>query len=87
MLRTITLQIPEATFTAIEKQAETKGKQPAELAGELLSQAVSRSQVEPDPLDALIGSIDSPVTDVAERHDFYIGQAVWEKMHRDPNIR
>ncbi|MBI3914910.1 MAG: hypothetical protein HY327_12085 [Chloroflexi bacterium] len=80
MLRTITLQIPEATFTAIEKQAETAGKQPTELAGELLAQAVNHSKVEPDPLDALIGSIDSPVTDVAERHDYYIGQAVLKEL-------
>jgi hypothetical protein len=87
MLRTITLQIPEATFAAIEKQAQTRGKQPAELAEELLAQALNHSQVEHDPLDNFVGSIDSPVTDVAERHDYYVGQAVWKEMRRDPNIR
>ncbi len=81
MLRTITLQIPEAAFAAIEKQAEDKGKQPAELAGELLTQAIRRvGEPSSDPLIALFGTIESPVTDVAERHDYYIGQAVLKEL-------
>ncbi|HEY9647374.1 MAG TPA: hypothetical protein V6C88_13435, partial [Chroococcidiopsis sp.] len=36
-----------------------------------------------DPLFQLIGCIDSDIPDIAENHDYYIGQALYEEMHRD----
>jgi hypothetical protein len=36
-----------------------------------------------DPLFQLAGSISSELTDVAENHDDYIGQALYDEMHCD----
>ena len=33
-----------------------------------------------DPLEKWIGAIRTGVTDWADRHDYYIGQALWEEM-------
>jgi len=36
---------------------------------------------ESDPLRALFGSIHSNVPDLADRHDYHIGQSLYEEMH------
>ncbi len=36
-----------------------------------------------DPLFKLIGCIHSDIPDLAENHDYYIGQALYEEMHRN----
>ena len=85
MSRTLTLEIPETTFVVIEEQAQHKGIDPSELAVEWLSDAVQRIQsYEPDPLDALVGTLDVSITDVAERHDEYLGKAILEEIRRRP---
>jgi hypothetical protein len=79
MSRTITLEIPEETYEAIEMQAESRGSEPAQMVVEWLSEAVRRAQMAvEDPLEALIGTLECEVTDVAEHHDDYIGQALAE---------
>jgi len=37
-------------------------------------------QVETDPLLWLIGSLDIAVPDLAENHDYYIGQALYQEL-------
>jgi len=67
MSRTITLEIPEETYEAIEMQAETKGVKPAQMIVEWLSEAIRQAQTaDEDPLEALIGTLECQVTDVAE---------------------
>jgi len=86
MERTITLEIPEETYEAIEMQAESKGVKPAQIVMEWLSEALKRVQAaEKDPLEALVGSLECKVTDVAEHHDDYIGQAL-AKEHSSPSL-
>ncbi len=81
MERTITLEIPEETYKAIEMQAKTQGLRPAQLVMEWLSEAVKRAQTaEEDPLEALVGTLECEVTDVAEHHDEYIGQALAKEL-------
>ncbi len=83
MNRTLTLEIPETTFVVIEEQAQTKGIEPSELVMEWLADAMARIQnIEPDPLDELIGGLDVPVHDLAERHDEYLGQALLEEIQK-----
>jgi hypothetical protein len=81
MSRTITLEIPEETYEAIEMQAETKGVEPAQVVVEWLSEAIKRAQtITEDPLEALIGTLECEVTDVAEHHDYYVGQALAKEL-------
>ncbi|MFB0534322.1 MAG: hypothetical protein ACETWR_05000 [Anaerolineae bacterium] len=81
MSRTITLEISEETYEAIEMQAETKGLEPAQMVVEWLSEAIRQAQTAAeDPLEALIGSLECEVTDVAEHHDYYIGQALAKEL-------
>jgi len=73
MSRIITLEIPEETYEAIEMQAETKGLEPAQMVMEWLSEAIRQAQMAAeDPLEALIGTLECEVTDVAEHHNDYI---------------
>jgi len=73
MSRTITLEIPEETYEAIEMQAETKGLEPAQMIVEWLSEAIGQTQITAeDPLEALIGTLECEATDVAEHHDYII---------------
>ena len=81
MSRTITLEIPEETYEAIEIQAETKGVEPAQMVVEWLSEAIRQARIAAeDPLDALIGTLECKVIDVAERHNDYIGQALAKEL-------
>jgi len=81
MSRTITLEIPEETYEAIEMQAETKGLEPAQMVVEWLSEAIRQAQMAAeDPLEALIGTLECEVTDVAEHHNDYIGQALAKEL-------
>jgi len=81
MSRTIMLEIPEETYEAIEMQAETKGLEPAQMVVEWLSEAIRRAQIAAeDPLEALIGTLECEVTDVAEHHDYYIGQVLAKEL-------
>ncbi len=75
MMRTITLEIPEETFAVIEEQAQSKGIEPVQLVAGWVSEVAQRAgQAKGDPLMTLFGTIESPVTDIAEKHEDYIGQ-------------
>jgi len=80
MSHTITLEIPEETYEAIEIQAETKGVEPAQMIVEWLSEAIRQAQIAEDPLEALIGTLECEVVDVAEHHDYYVGQALAKEL-------
>ena len=81
MSRIITLEIPEETYEAIEMQAESKGLEPVQIVMEWLSEAIRQAQIAAeDPLEALIGTLECKVTDVAEHHDYYVGQALAKEL-------
>lgn len=81
MNRTITLEIPEETYEAIEMQAETKKLGPAQIVVEWLSEAFKQAQTATeDPLEALIGTLECDVAEVAEHHDYYVGQALAKEL-------
>jgi len=91
MSQTVVLELPEATYEAVRSQAAARGMKPEEVIVEWLSEAFppraarggparpEPAQVTEDPLEALIGSLESETTDIAERHDHYIGQALVDR--------
>jgi len=81
MNRTITLEIPEETYEAIEMQAETEKLEAAQIVVEWLSETFKQAQpAAKDPLEALIGTLKCDVTEVAEHHDYYVGQALAKEL-------
>ena len=44
---------------------------------------ISASDLANDPLFQLAGSITSNIPDLAENHNYYIAQALYEEMNRD----
>ncbi len=74
----ITIEIPEAVYRSLEKRAAEQGKTPAALAAEWVVASVGGDSE--DPLLKWAGFIDSEISDVAERHDFYLGQALADEL-------
>ena len=78
MAQLITIQIPEPVFECLVHRAKQLGKTPEAVAADCVVQSVGPP--EDDPLLKLMGSIDSGPGDAAERHDYYIGQALAKEM-------
>jgi hypothetical protein len=87
MERTITLHIPEKTYQLIEKQAEVRGADPAQIVlawvNKVLQQAqtpnyatLDETDVPKEPLKALFGTLESSVVGIAERHDEYLAEGL-----------
>ncbi len=75
MPKTLTLELPDRVYEKLEEEARTRGMRLDQLIIERLVQVE-----EEDPLDRLIGSIDSPLTDIAEHHDLYIARSLLEEL-------
>jgi len=82
MAHSLTIDVPEDVFSYLNKLALQQGKTPETLAQELVSTAVQ--ELEEDPLLRWAGAIDSEISDVAERHDYYIGQALYREPRGNP---
>ena len=87
MAKTFTITLPDDLDQALTAQAQHLNKSPEEIVLQLLSQQLtilfqsnSVQQVETDPLLRLIGSLSVDVPDLAENHDYYIGQALYEEL-------
>ncbi|MBV8127814.1 MAG: hypothetical protein ACLQU5_25335 [Isosphaeraceae bacterium] len=83
MSHPLTIDVPEEVFSYLNKLALQQGKTPETLAQELVSTAVQ--ELEEDPLLRWAGAIDSEISDVAERHDYYIGQALYRELRGNPD--
>jgi hypothetical protein len=83
MSHPLTIDVPEEIFSYLNKLALQQGKTPETLAQELVSTAVQ--ELEEDPLLRWAGAIDSEISDVAERHDYYIGQALYRELRGNPD--
>ncbi len=78
MSHPLTIDVPEEVFSYLNKLALQQGKTPETLAQELVSTAVQ--ELEEDPLLRWIGAVESDVPDAAERHDYYIGEALYKEL-------
>lgn len=78
MSERFTVELSESHFEMLKKMADKLGKQPGELGTEWVVKALQR--VAEDPLLKYAGAVHSGVPDLAERHDYYIGQGLLEEM-------
>lgn len=83
MRPTLTIELPDELYQHLFKWAQMEGRTPDALATEYLTNIIQR--LANDPLLQLAGSVTSDVTDVCERHDEYIGQALFEEMRGQPD--
>ena len=83
MSHPLTIDVPEEVFSYLNKLALQQGKTPETRAQELVSTAVQ--ELAEDPLPRWAGAIDSEISDVAERHDYYIGQALYRELRGNPD--
>ncbi|WP_009631517.1 hypothetical protein [Synechocystis sp. PCC 7509] len=87
MAKTFTITLPDDLEQALTAQAERLNQSPEEIVLQVISQQLttllpsnSVPQVETDPLLRLIGSLTIDVPDLAENHDYYIGQALCQEL-------
>lgn len=90
MAKTLVINLPDDLEQALTAQAEQLNQSPEEVALQMLSQQlIVRSQPEiaplseDDPLSQLIGSLQIDIPDLAENHDYYIGQALYRELTGD----
>ncbi len=78
MARTLTVTISDEDYQRLLQRATQAGRSPEALVEVWLVSALQ--PIAKDPLIQLSGSIQADVTDVSERHDDYIGQALYDEM-------
>jgi hypothetical protein len=89
MAKTVTITLTDDLEEVITSQAERLNKSPEEIVLQVLSQQLTTllqpnlSQAESDPLLRLIGSLNIDIPDLAENHDDYIGQALYQELKKD----
>ncbi len=89
MTKTFTITLTDDLEEILTSQAERLNKSPEELVLQVLSQQLTpllqsnSPQVETDPLLQLIGSLSVDIPDLAENHDYYIGQALYQELRKD----
>ncbi len=78
MGHTLTLDVPEAVYQALIRQAEQTGQPPEALAVQLLATATQHRG--DDPLEQFIGAFRSHSADWADQHDAYLGKGAQGSM-------
>lgn len=87
MAKTLVITLPDDLEEVLTAQAKQLNQSPEELILQVLSQELT-VQLQPpgtrspdvDPLLPLIGSLSVDISDLAENHDYYIGQALLQKL-------
>lgn len=70
MGHTLVLDVSDEAYEELLRISGKATQSPEAAASKILNELL------PDPLLRLCGTIDSPVTDVAARHDEYIGESI-----------
>ena len=81
MAHTINVEVPDDLYATLSSQAERAGKSVEKFVADQLLSSVP--PFETDDLLQLAGSLHSDFSDIAERHDDYLGQALREKLKTD----
>ena len=81
MSHSLTIDVSEDVFSNLSRLALQEGKTPETLARDLISRMIQTQ--ESDPLLKWIGAFQSDVPDAAERHDHYIGEALYKELKSD----
>lgn len=81
MAKTLTIQLPEDLELKLNAQAKKLNVSLESLILQSLEQSVTQLELDQDdPLVQLFGSIKTDIKDVADNHDYYIGQALYEEL-------
>lgn len=87
MAKTFVITLPDDLEQALTSQAERLNKSPEEIMLQVLSERITTpsrleavQQTEADPLLQLIGSLSVDIPDLAENHDYYIGQELYREL-------
>jgi hypothetical protein len=80
MEHTLVLEIPENMYEPLVKTAQRTGQTLEEVAMEWLANAIQ--PMLDDPVESFIGAFSSPISDWADQHDKYLGQALMEQNHK-----
>jgi hypothetical protein len=87
MTKRLTIELPDDLEQALIEQAVQRRQSPEEVALQVLSEQLidqSHSQslpvIEDDPLLRLIGTLSIDIPDLAENHDYYIGQTLYREL-------
>ncbi len=78
-VHSLTLQLPDEIFEPLMRQAQRAGNSPEGFVTDWVASVVLSPP--DDPLLKLLGTLDSDVSDVAEKHDEYLGQALASGSH------
>jgi len=83
MAHIITVEISDAVYEELKQQASV-AKESVEQVAALWMEGTLR-ELNEDPLIQLLGTAitETDITDVGERHDYYIGQALYKEMARN----
>jgi hypothetical protein len=77
----ITIELPEALQQSLLNQAAQTQMTPEYLIIQALNQYLQPATTDTDQLLSLIGTLDLGTTDLAENHDRYIGEALYQELH------
>ncbi|PZV12510.1 MAG: hypothetical protein DCF20_17445 [Pseudanabaena sp.] len=90
MAKTLMITLPDNLDQALTAQAQRLNQSPEAIVVQaltkqltFLSQVTSLQTVETDPLLKLIGSLNVDIPDLAENHDHYIGQYLYQELQVD----
>ena len=78
MSHKLTLELPDEAYEYLCREAKEMKAAPEEIASEWMAGIIQR--MANDPLLQLAGTLECDVTDVSERHDHYIGEALMKEM-------
>lgn len=78
MTHSMTIELPEAVYQSLSKEAEAKGRKVEEILVEKLAKDEPK-QID-DPFEKFIGSFDSKGMDWANRHDEYLGENLLSEL-------
>jgi hypothetical protein len=78
----LSIRLSEAAFARLQERAAREGTTPEAVAAAELERDLPKSET--DPFMKWAGAFQSDVPDAADRHDYYIGQALAEELTDKP---
>jgi hypothetical protein len=79
MTHSLTIEIPDEIYQPLVVRARQEGQSPESLAGDLVAHGLRPAGLSPE-LRKWAGSVNSGVSDAAQRHDDYLGQAQADQL-------
>jgi hypothetical protein len=77
----LTIEVTDEVYQPLVERASQSGCSPESLALELIADGVKRPR-RGETLRKWMGAVESDVPDAAERHDHYIGEALYNELKR-----